>query len=116
MLEGEYLFTTGSPLEHNREAVDELQKRWKPGTAAALATFIAKVGAITVADAPAFEQAFNQALEEHGLKMGQLMPAYRLCVAGRMQGPGMFDVSAILGRDEVLSRLETGLKTGSTWG
>lgn len=116
MLEGEYLFTTGSPLENSREAVDELQKRWKPGTAAALSTFIANVGAITVADAPAFEQAFNQALEKHGLKMGQLMPAYRLCVAGRMQGPGMFDVSAILGRDEVLSRLETGLKTGSTWG
>jgi hypothetical protein len=26
---------------------------------------------------------------------------YRLFVAGRMQGPGMFDVSALLGKEEV---------------
>ena len=30
--------------------------------------------------------------------MGQVMPIYRLFVAGRMQGPGMFDGSAWLGR------------------
>jgi len=116
MLEGEYLFTQGSPLLNNDEAMAELQKRWKPGTAAALASFIAQVGAMAAAEAADFEQAFNLALQEHGLKMGQLMPVYRLCVAGRMQGPGMFDVSAILGRTEVLTRLEAGLKTGAAWG
>lgn len=116
LLEGEYLFTQGSPLVDNNEALAELQKRWKPGTAAALATFIAKVSALGPAHAPDFERAFNEALQEHGLKMGLLMPVYRLCVAGRMQGPGMFDVSEVLGRAEVLARLEAGSKIGAAWG
>ena len=32
------------------------------------------------------------------MKIGQVMPLYRLFVAGRMQGPGMFDVSTLLGK------------------
>ncbi|MBS1944209.1 MAG: glutamate--tRNA ligase, partial [Bacteroidetes bacterium] len=112
MLEGEYLFTTSSPLEGNTEALAELHKRWKPGTAAALAAFIGKVEGLGAATAPLMEQAFNAVLEELSLKMGQLMPVYRLCVAGRMQGPGMFDVSALLGREEVLVRLKAGLNAG----
>lgn len=116
MLEGEYLFTTGSPLEGNTEALAELHKRWKPGTAAALSAFIGKVEGLGAATAPLMEQAFNTVLEELSLKMGQLMPVYRLCVAGRMQGPGMFDVSALLGREEVLVRLKAGLNAGAAWG
>ena len=55
-------------------------------------------------------------LQEHGLKIGQVMPLYRLFVAGRMQGPGMFDVSSLLGRDEIIDRLRAGLNICSTWG
>lgn len=116
LLEGEYLFTQGSPLANNQEALAELQKRWKPGTAAALSSFVTNVVALATTRAADFEQAFNTALTAHGLKLGLLMPVYRLCVAGRMQGPGMFDVSEVLGRDEVLARLNAGLKTGASWG
>ena len=80
------------------------------------AAFIGKVEGLGAATAPLVEQAFNAVLEELSLKMGQLMPVYRLCVAGRMQGPGMFDVSALLGREEVLVRLKAGLNAGSAWG
>jgi len=34
---------------------------------------------------------------------------YRLCVTGVGAGPGMFDISAFLGKEEVLTRLELGL-------
>ncbi len=116
LLEGEYLFTQGSPLVDNSEALADLQKRWKPGTAAALSAFIAKVSAMGSAKAPDYERAFQEALQEHGLKMGMLMPVYRLCVAGRMHGPGMFDVSEVLGPTEVVVRLEAGSKFGAAWG
>jgi hypothetical protein len=43
------------------------------------------------------------------------MPLYRLFVAGRMQGPGMFDVSALLGKDEVILRLQAGLQHCRAW-
>ena len=44
------------------------------------------------------------------------MPLYRLFVAGRMQGPGMFDVSTLLGKNEVIARLKAGLERCMAWG
>jgi hypothetical protein len=34
---------------------------------------------------------------------------YRLVLTGVGAGPGMFDISAFLGKDEVLARIEVGL-------
>ena len=115
MLEGAYLFTSGSPLPGNTEAQAELRKRWKPGTAPALETFIAKLVALSPFDAPGLEGAFSAVLAEQGMKIGEVMPLYRLFVAGRMQGPGMFDVSSLLGREEVIARLRAGLDLCRTW-
>ncbi len=116
MLEGAYLFTTGSPLENNEEALAELKKRWKPEVADALGAFIAKVNGLPSVKAPHLEEALNAVLQEYGLKLGQIMPLYRLYVAGRMQGPGMFDVSALLGKEEVVRRLKSGLERCLAWG
>lgn len=115
MLEGTYLFTSGSPLDGNAAADEELKKRWKPEAAPALEAYIAKLAAVVPFDAPGLEAAFNEVLQANGLKIGQVMPLYRLFVAGRMQGPGMFDVSALLGKDEVTARLQAGLERCRAW-
>lgn len=115
MLEGLYLFTAGSPLEGNAEGEAELRKRWKPEAAPALEAYIAKLEAMAELTPAALETAFNEVLGAHGLKVGQVMPLYRLFVAGRMQGPGMFEVSTLLGRDEVLARLKAGLERCRGW-
>ncbi|HEX2616499.1 MAG TPA: glutamate--tRNA ligase [Flavobacteriales bacterium] len=115
MLEGAYLFTSGSPLDGNATGNEELKKRWKPEAAPALEAFITKLGSVEPFNAPALEAAFNEVLQANGLKIGQVMPLYRLFVAGRMQGPGMFDVSTLLGRDEVVARLRAGLELCRTW-
>ncbi|HRO97988.1 MAG TPA: glutamate--tRNA ligase [Flavobacteriales bacterium] len=115
MLEGLYLFTSGSPLEGNAEGEAELRKRWKPEAAPALEAYIAKLEAMAELTPAALETAFNEVLGAHGLKVGQVMPLYRLFVAGRMQGPGMFEVSTLLGRDEVLARLKAGLERCRPW-
>jgi len=49
------------------------------------------------------------------MKVGQLMPLYRLFVAGRMQGPGMFEVSVLLGREELVLRLQAGIDHCRAW-
>lgn len=115
MLEGTYLFTSGSPLEGNAAADEELKKRWKPEAAPALEAYIAKLATVAPFDAHGLEAAFNDVLQANGLKIGQVMPLYRLFVAGRMQGPGMFDVSALLGKDEVTARLQAGLERCRAW-
>jgi glutamyl-tRNA synthetase len=115
MLEGIYLFTSGSPLKDNTPAEEELRKRWKPEAAPALEAYIAQLATLPALTPAMLEATFNAVLQQHGLKIGQLMPLYRLFVAGRMQGPGMFDVSALLGRDEVMARLNAGLQHCRAW-
>ncbi|MBL0129326.1 MAG: glutamate--tRNA ligase [Flavobacteriales bacterium] len=115
MLEGAYLFTSGSPLNGNAEANEELKKRWKPEAADGLEDFITKLEGLPAITAASIEAAFREVLQAHGMKVGQLMPLYRLFVAGRMQGPGMFDVSALLGKEEVIARLKAGLELCRTW-
>ncbi|MBK7383947.1 MAG: glutamate--tRNA ligase [Flavobacteriales bacterium] len=115
MLEGAYLFTSGSPLNGNAEANEELKKRWKPEAADGLEDFITKLEGLPAITAASIEAAFQEVLQAHGMKVGQLMPLYRLFVAGRMQGPGMFDVSALLGKEEVIARLKAGLELCRTW-
>lgn len=115
MLDGSYLFTDGSPLNGNNVVNEELKKRWKPETAPALEAFIASLPTLSSFTPKDLEAAFNQVLQEKGMKVGQVMPLYRLFVAGRMQGPGMFDVSALLGKDEVIARLKAGLELCRAW-
>jgi glutamyl-tRNA synthetase len=116
MLEGTYLFTSGSPLAGDEEARAELRKRWKPESAEAIKAYMSRLPQLDNFQSADLEKAFNEVLREHGMKLGQAMPLYRLFVAGRMQGPGMYEVSAFLGCDEVVRRLEAGLKMGMEWG
>ncbi|MCC6911585.1 MAG: glutamate--tRNA ligase [Flavobacteriales bacterium] len=115
MLEGTYLFTAGSPLQENEVATTELKKRWKPEAEPAIEAYINALGSLPEFTATTLDVAFNNVLQEKGMKVGQVMPIYRLFVAGRMQGPGMFDVSALLGKEEVVLRLQAGLALCRSW-
>lgn len=115
MLEGTYLFVQGSPLLGNVSADEELRKRWRPELAPALEAYIELLSGLSSFGPQDLDGAFSTVLQAQGLKVGQLMPVYRLFVAGRMQGPGMFDVSALLGREEVVARLRAGLDHCGTW-
>lgn len=115
MLEGTYLFVPGSPLTGNAAAEEELKKRWRPEAGPALELYIQKLLSLTSFSPADLEGVFNAVLQEQNMKVGQLMPIHRLFVAGRMQGPGMFDVCALLGRDEVVARLRAGLEHCGAW-
>lgn len=57
------------------------------------------------------ETAVHKWIEEKEYKLGDVMNAFRLCLVGEGKGPGMFDISAFLGKEETLHRLEVALKT-----
>ena len=42
-------------------------------------------------------------------KLGDIMNAFRLCLVGEGKGPGMFDISAFLGKSETLRRLDAAI-------
>lgn len=57
------------------------------------------------------ETAVHKWIEEKEYKLGDVMNAFRLCLVGEGKGPGMFDISAFLGKEETLHRLDVALKT-----
>ena len=44
-------------------------------------------------------------ISDHGLKMGEVLPMLRIALAGTMQGPAVFDMASLLGKEEVMNRL-----------
>ena len=49
-------------------------------------------------------------VEEKGYKLGDIMNAFRLALVGIGKGPGMFDISAFLGKEETLHRLHKAIE------
>ncbi len=50
-------------------------------------------------------------IEDKGYKLGDVMNAFRLALVGIGKGPGMFDISAFLGKKETLRRLKKAIDT-----
>jgi glutamyl-tRNA synthetase len=55
--------------------------------------------------AEATEQAVREVSEAEGVKLGQVAQPLRAALTGRTTSPGIFDVLALLGRDESLARI-----------
>ena len=49
-------------------------------------------------------------VEDKGYKLGDVMNAFRLTLVGEGKGPGMFDISAFLGKEETLKRLRRAIE------
>jgi glutamyl-tRNA synthetase len=56
------------------------------------------------------ELAFKEYLSDNEIGMGAVLPNFRVLVTGKGMGPSMFQISAILGKEETLSRLKSGLQ------
>lgn len=63
--------------------------------------------------AAALEQAARAMADSEGLKLGQIAQPLRAAVTGSAQSPGLFEVLEVLGRDEVLGRIDDALNSGA---
>ena len=70
-----------------------------------LGKIVDKLKPIETWNAETTEQAIRQLAEEEGLKLGKIAQPLRAALTGTNVSPGIFDVVAVLGRDEVLGRL-----------
>ena len=71
----------------------------------ALAALIAKFAAANDWSAPALEAIVRDHAEATGAKLGKLAQPLRAALSGRAVSPPVFDMMAVLGRDETLARL-----------
>ena len=49
-------------------------------------------------------------IEKKGYKLGDVMNAFRLALVGIGKGPGMFDISAFLGKEETIKRTKRAIE------
>ena len=90
-----------APEAYDPKAV---KKRWTPDMPAHITELVALLEGYDVIDGTV-EPAVMDWITGNGLHMGNVMNAFRLCVVGECKGPHMFDITALLGKEETLRRL-----------
>jgi glutamyl-tRNA synthetase len=63
----------------------------------------------TSIDAAVLEEKFKALMEEKALKAGDVMLPFRIMLVGGKFGPHVFDIAALLGKDETINRIEKAL-------
>ncbi len=84
---------------------DKLQKHLNDETRPHLTALHAQLTDLTEWNAPTLEALIKDYMDTNALKMGKLAPAFRAVLVGNSQSPGIFDVLALLGKDEALGRI-----------
>ena len=90
------------PAEYDEKTV---RKRWKPDSAQVMTELAEVLESIDDFSVEGQEKEVKAWIEQKGYKLGDVMNAFRLALVGIGKGPGMFDISAFLGKNETLRRL-----------
>lgn len=91
-----------APTEYDEKTV---KKRWKADSAKVMGELADVLEGIEDFSVEGQEPVVMKWVEEKGYKLGDVMNAFRLTLVGIGKGPGMFDISAFLGKEETLKRL-----------
>lgn len=104
--DGAYLIER--PINYDKETI---LKKWKSETFELISDWLAEIKTITITEFTTenIEETFKAFLEAKQIGIGAVLQPFRLCVTGVAAGPGMFDISEFLGKEEVISRIEIGL-------
>ena len=91
-----------APTEYDEKTV---KKRWKEYSAQQMTELTAVLEGIDDFGMENQESVVMAWVEQKEYKLGDVMNAFRLALVGIGKGPGMFDISAFLGKEETLKRL-----------
>ena len=96
-----------APTEYDEKTV---KKRWKADSAKVMGELADVLEGIDDFSVEGQEPVVMKWVEEKGYKLGDVMNAFRLTLVGIGKGPGMFDISAFLGKEETLKRMRKAIE------
>lgn len=96
-----------APTEYDEKTV---KKRWKADSAKVMGELADVLEGIEDFSVEGQEPVVMKWVEEKGYKLGDVMNAFRLTLVGIGKGPGMFDISAFLGKEETLKRMRKAIE------
>ena len=91
-----------APIEYDEKTA---KKRWKDYSAQQMTELADLLESLDDFSIEGQEPVVMQWVEDKGYKLGDVMNAFRLALVGIGKGPGMFDISAFLGKEETVRRL-----------
>ncbi len=97
---------------HAPDAYDPavIKKRWKEDTPEKMQILSAALENCEPFTTESVESVVKNTIAENEWGMGAIMNAWRLLLVGAAKGPGLFDLAAFLGKEEVVMRMARGIK------
>jgi len=86
-----------------------VKKRWKADTPEKMTLLAEALNSCEPFDAASVESVIKGMIAEKEWGMGAIMNAWRLVLVGAAMGPGLFDLAAFIGKEEVISRMKRGI-------
>lgn len=102
--EGQYLFE--NPTDFDDKTVS---KKWKEDAEELMNEWAKELSTIEDFTAENIETSFKSFLEAKEMGIGKVLPLFRLVLTGKGMGPSMFEITALLGKEESLKRKETNI-------
>jgi glutamyl-tRNA synthetase len=98
--QGQYFFQ--APTTYDEKVVN---KKWTSEAVTVLTDYAKSLENITELSAEKAKSTLIDVLEQHGVGMGKVMPAVRLSITGAGGGPDLMDIITVLGKEEVIARI-----------
>lgn len=103
--QGKFLFV--APTSYD-EAVTS--KKWNEDVVKVLDAYKTAISESTELDATSAKSILESVCSQLGIGVGKIMQAFRVSITGAASGPDMMMTLEILGKDEVISRIDNALK------
>ncbi len=87
-----------------------VKKRWKPQSAEYLKKLRDEFEKLGEPQKTDYEETLHRTAEELSVGNGQLIHPLRLAVSGMGEGPGLFDILSIIGKEEILRRIDSAVE------
>ncbi len=103
---GYYFFQP--PTEYDAKAV---KKSWKEDTPELMQELIEILKNINDFSGENIEKTVKEWITSKEIGFGKVMQPFRLALVGAMKGPHLFDIAAMIGKDETIGRLQRAINT-----
>ena len=103
--QGSYFFQAPATID-----TASIQPKWNTAKASFFEAFIALVNEQTGWSAASLEAAFKELAASANIKPGDVLLPLRIMLVGGKFGPGVFDIAALIGREETVARIRHALQ------
>ena len=102
---GSYFFVR--PVGYDEKT---LRKRWKPESHLVFEKLINELEALADFSSQSIDMLIHNFASENNTGLGDMLPVFRIMLSGVTQGPTVFDIASLLGKEEVITRMKIGVE------